>query len=59
MLSTRLTALTKAALVTRTVDQGPPIAVAYQLTDAGCALLPALEQFRHWADEYLPAGHST
>jgi DNA-binding HxlR family transcriptional regulator len=53
MLSDRLGALTTAGLVTRTVDEGPPLAVAYELTDAGRALLPALEQIRLWADEHL------
>jgi DNA-binding HxlR family transcriptional regulator len=56
MLSTRLAALTQAGLLTRTVDEGPPLSVAYQLTDAGCALLPALEQISRWADEHLPVG---
>jgi DNA-binding HxlR family transcriptional regulator len=54
MLSTRLAALTKAGLVTRAVDEGPPLSVAYQLTDAGRALLPALDQISRWADEHLP-----
>jgi DNA-binding HxlR family transcriptional regulator len=54
MLSTRLAALAQAGLVSRAVDEGPPLAVAYQLTDAGCALLPALDQISRWADEYLP-----
>jgi DNA-binding HxlR family transcriptional regulator len=55
MLSDRLAALTKAGLVTRTVDEGPPVSVAYELTDAGRALLPALEQISIWAEEHLPA----
>jgi DNA-binding HxlR family transcriptional regulator len=55
MLSTRLAALTKARLLTRAVDEGPPISVGYQLTEAGRALLPALEQISRWADEHLPA----
>jgi DNA-binding HxlR family transcriptional regulator len=55
MLSTRLTALTKAGLASRTVDGGPPISVAYELTDAGQALLPALEQISRWAEHHLPA----
>lgn len=56
MLSTRLAALTKAGLLTRAVDAGPPLSVAYQLTNAGCALLPALDEISRWADEHLPAG---
>jgi DNA-binding HxlR family transcriptional regulator len=55
MLSDRLGALTSAGLVTRAVDEGPPLAVAYELSDAGRALLPALEQISRWAEEHLPA----
>jgi DNA-binding HxlR family transcriptional regulator len=54
MLSDRLGALTNAGLVTRTVDAGPPVSVGYELTDAGRALLPALEQISRWAEEHLP-----
>jgi DNA-binding HxlR family transcriptional regulator len=54
MLSTRLTELTEAGLVTRTVDEGPPLSVAYELTDAGRALIPALAQISRWADQHLP-----
>ena len=53
MLSDRLSALCDAGLATRTVAEGPPIAVAYELTDAGRALLPALAQISSWAQEYL------
>lgn len=56
MLASRLSQLTEVSLVTRTVDEGPPLSVAYELTDAGRALLPALEQIVRWADEHLPAG---
>ena len=56
MLSDRLSALTSAGLVTRTVDEGPPLSVAYALTDAGRALLPALDQISRWAEEHLPSG---
>jgi DNA-binding HxlR family transcriptional regulator len=55
MLSSRLVALAKAGLLARIVEEGPPVSVGYQLTDAGRALLPALEQISRWADEYLPA----
>jgi DNA-binding HxlR family transcriptional regulator len=54
MLSTRLTDLIDAGLVTRTVDEGPPVSVAYALTDAGHALIPALSQISRWAEEHLP-----
>ena len=55
MLSERLSAICDAGLVTRTVAEGPPVSVAYELTDAGRALLPALEQIGRWAEEHLPA----
>jgi DNA-binding HxlR family transcriptional regulator len=54
MLSDRLSELGNAGLVTRTVAEGPPLSVSYELTDAGRALLPALEQIARWAEEYLP-----
>jgi DNA-binding HxlR family transcriptional regulator len=54
MLSDRLSEICNAGLVTRTVDPGPPISVAYELTDAGRALLPALGQISRWAEEHLP-----
>jgi DNA-binding HxlR family transcriptional regulator len=54
MLSDRLSALCGAGLATRTVDEGPPISVAYELTEAGRALLPALEQISRWAEKHLP-----
>jgi DNA-binding HxlR family transcriptional regulator len=55
VLSERLTELTGAGLIQRTVDEGPPIAVAYALTDSGKALLPALNELTTWASENLPA----
>lgn len=55
VLSDRLAELCNVGLATRTVDEGPPISVAYELTDAGRALLPALEQITRWAEQHLPA----
>jgi DNA-binding HxlR family transcriptional regulator len=55
VLSERLTELTGAGLIQRTVDEGPPIAVAYALTATGKALLPALDELTAWASENLPA----
>jgi DNA-binding HxlR family transcriptional regulator len=49
MLSERLLELTCAGLVTRSVEQGPPIAVRYALTPAGEALLPAMKELGAWA----------
>jgi DNA-binding HxlR family transcriptional regulator len=55
MLSDRLGELCGAGLVSRTVDEGPPVAVGYELTSAGTALLPALHELTTWAAENLPA----
>jgi DNA-binding HxlR family transcriptional regulator len=54
MLSDRLSALGDAGLVSRNVNDGPPISVAYELTESGRALLPALDQIARWAEEHLP-----
>jgi len=54
VLSDRLTELTEAGLVTRTVADGPPLSVTYALTDSGRALVPALAQISRWAEDHLP-----
>jgi DNA-binding HxlR family transcriptional regulator len=54
VLAERLSELTAASLVTRTVEPGPPLSVSYALTDRGEALIPALHQISLWADEHLP-----
>ncbi|MFB9360148.1 winged helix-turn-helix transcriptional regulator [Actinoplanes nipponensis] len=54
VLSNRLVSLAETGLISRTVDAGPPVTVAYALTDRGRALMPALEQISRWADEHLP-----
>ena len=53
VLSDRLSDLAGAGLIARTVDEGPPLAVSYALTDRGKALVPALEQISLWAQEHL------
>ncbi|MFF6907459.1 winged helix-turn-helix transcriptional regulator [Streptomyces sp. NPDC012389] len=53
MLSDRLTELGAAGLVIREVDEGPPLRVAYRLTEAGAAMEPALKELGQWADTYL------
>jgi DNA-binding HxlR family transcriptional regulator len=53
VLSDRLSDLTAAGLIARTVDEGPPVSVSYALTDRGKALMPALEQISLWASEHL------
>jgi DNA-binding HxlR family transcriptional regulator len=49
VLSERLTELAAAGLLSRSVDEGPPVAVAYALTESGDALLPALRELTNWA----------
>ncbi|MEV0941260.1 winged helix-turn-helix transcriptional regulator [Micromonospora wenchangensis] len=56
VLSDRLGELARVGLVSRTVREGPPLGVSYQLTGRGAALLPALDELARWADENLPAG---
>jgi DNA-binding HxlR family transcriptional regulator len=56
VLSDRLADLAAGGLIDRTVDEGPPLAVSYELTDRGRALMPALEQIALWARDHLPAG---
>lgn len=53
VLSARLSDLAAGGLITRTVDEGPPITVSYALTDRGRALVPALEQIAFWARDHL------
>jgi DNA-binding HxlR family transcriptional regulator len=53
VLSDRLADLTATGLITRTVDDGPPITVSYALTDRGSALIPALRQIGLWSMEHL------
>jgi DNA-binding HxlR family transcriptional regulator len=55
MLSTRLTELKDAGLVTREVLEGPPIASLYRLTPSGEALRPALMALGDWAHAHLRA----
>jgi len=54
VLSNRLTSLAETGLITRTVAAGPPVTVAYALTERGRALMPALDQISRWAHEHLP-----
>ncbi|MFE9656223.1 winged helix-turn-helix transcriptional regulator [Micromonospora sp. NPDC006431] len=55
VLSDRLGELCRVGLVSRTVREGPPVGVSYQLTDRGAALLPALDALARWAHDHLPA----
>ena len=53
VLSDRLSELTEASLVSREVDPGPPVAVAYALTPQGENLIPVLQQLGDWARDNL------
>jgi DNA-binding HxlR family transcriptional regulator len=53
VLSTRLHELTELGLLTRLVLPGPPVAVRYSLTEAGQALIPALDALGSWARGHL------
>jgi DNA-binding HxlR family transcriptional regulator len=53
VLSDRLGELAEAGLVERKVAEGPPIAVSYRLTAAGCELVPVLNDLGRWATENL------
>ena len=55
VLSDRLSDLVEGGLITRSVVEGPPLAVYYELTDRGRALMPGLEQIAEWARKNLPA----
>jgi DNA-binding HxlR family transcriptional regulator len=54
VLSDRLADLAAGGLITRTVTEGPPLAVSYALTERGRSLMPALDQIARWAQENLP-----
>ena len=53
VLSERLTQLTRAELIVREVDEGPPVGVRYRLAPAGEALMPMLAGLTTWAREHL------
>jgi DNA-binding HxlR family transcriptional regulator len=54
VLSERLAGLAAGGLITREVRDGPPVTVAYQLTERGRALMPALDLIARWAQDNLP-----
>src|SRR2546422_7212456 len=54
MLSDRLDELSRAGLIDRTVLDGPPIGVIYQLTESGRAMGPGLLKLGEWAERYIP-----
>ena len=58
VLSERLAGLAAGGLITRQVCDGPPVTVAYQLTERGRALMPALDLIARWARDNLPPHRS-
>jgi DNA-binding HxlR family transcriptional regulator len=54
VLSERLSELTKAGLILRAVEPGPPVTVEYRLAPSGEALVPALQALTSWAATNLP-----
>jgi len=58
MLSDRLTELTDATLVSRSVESGPPITVTYALTEGGERVLPVIRDLGDWASENLPTSET-
>ena len=54
VLSERLSELSGAGLVNRSVIPGPPVSVVYELTDSGQGLLPAMRELTTWARNSLP-----
>ncbi|HXR44978.1 MAG TPA: winged helix-turn-helix transcriptional regulator, partial [Pseudolysinimonas sp.] len=55
VLSERLVELADTGLLRRIVTEGPPVAVSYELTDAGADLVPTIGQLGVWARRHLPA----
>jgi len=52
-LSERLSELAEAGLISRSVTDGPPVSVSYELTTAGVDLSPLLTQLGSWAREHM------
>ena len=53
VLSDRLSELTRAGLLVREVDEGPPLKVSYTLSESGQAIVPALRALQDWGQEHL------
>jgi DNA-binding HxlR family transcriptional regulator len=53
LLSERMKELEARGVVSREVDPGPPVRVAYALTPMGRELRPALQELRSWARQWL------
>jgi len=53
LLSERLRELESEGLVRRTVREGPPVRVSYELTPAGEGLKPVVESLGRWAERWV------
>ena len=53
LLSERMKELETRGLVLRTVREGPPVRVEYELTSMGHELEPALAELKRWARRWL------
>ena len=53
LLSERMKELEARGVVTRKVDDGPPVRVSYDLTPMGQALAPSVDALRAWACDWL------
>jgi DNA-binding HxlR family transcriptional regulator len=54
LLSQRLKELETEGIITRTVTPCTPVLIAYELTDAGRALLPVVQSIAQWAEHWMP-----
>jgi len=55
VLSERLSELAEAGLIRRSVTDGPPVSVSYELTPSGIDLSPLLTKLASWARENMRA----
>lgn len=53
LLTERLRELEAEEIVTRSVEPGPPVRVAYSVTEKGRALEPALTALGQWAERWV------
>jgi len=59
MLAARLKELASHGLLTRSVEPGPPVRVAYELTDVGRGFRKVAEAIRQWGQALLAAREQT
>jgi DNA-binding HxlR family transcriptional regulator len=59
VLNERLSELTSLGLATRTVVDGPPLRVQYELTPDGLAMKPALDKLIDWAVHHFGKENSS